>query len=279
MRNSTHKPRKKSLVTAKSIAQALTKLPASAPASAAKQYQCSICQDVGYLRYDLPTDHADFGKLQPCQCKAKAIADFKNRNLFSICQLDDLYGLRFENFNPNGLNGLTTSQRKSVNEAFRKCNEYAKEPDAPMGWLLLVGTFGCGKTHLAAAIANFMAERKHVQTLFVTVPALLDQLRNTYDTKEQTFTDLMEQIQAVQLLVLDDFGAEQPTDWAKEKLFQILNRRYISAAPTVITSNLAQQKMENLYPRIYSRVRDSALSTIVIIEADDQRTKKPKRKL
>ena len=61
------------------------------------------------------------------------------------------------------------------------------------GWLLLQGGFGCGKTHLAAAIANFTVGMG-VPTLFLTVPDLLDTLRFAYDDPEATFEQRFDEI-------------------------------------------------------------------------------------
>ncbi len=87
------------------------------------------------------------------------------------------------------------------------------------GWLLLQGGYGCGKTHLAAAIANF-AVGMGVPTLFLTVPDLLDLLRFAFDAEDITFEQRFEQIRTAALLVLDDFGTQSATAWAQEKLFK-----------------------------------------------------------
>ena len=78
-----------------------------------------------------------------------------------------------------------------------------------MGWLLLMGTYGCGKTHLAAAIANF-AVQMGVPTLFLTVPDLLDWLRFSYGNSETNFETRFDEIRNIQLLVLDDLGHKTP---------------------------------------------------------------------
>ena len=76
-------------------------------------------------------------------------------------------------------------------------------------------------------------------TLFITVPDLLDSLRFAYQSTEATFEQRFEQIRQAPLLVLDDFGTQNATAWAQEKLFQIINYRYINRLPLVITTNLA----------------------------------------
>ena len=75
-------------------------------------------------------------------------------------------------------------------------------------------------------------------TLFLTVPDLLDWLRYSYDSPDTTFEQRFEEIRNVSLLVLDDLGAQNATPWAAEKLFQIIDYRYVAPA-AVVTTNLA----------------------------------------
>mgnify|MGYP001764635057 CR=1 FL=1 len=75
------------------------------------------------------------------------------------------------------------------------------------GWLLLTGGFGCGKTHLAAAIANHVVNNG-IPTLFLTVPDLLDWLRFSYSGDAASFESRFEEIRTMPLLVLDDLGTQ-----------------------------------------------------------------------
>lgn len=135
------------------------------------------------------------------------------------------------------------------------------------GWLVLLGNYGCGKTHLAAAIANYAADLG-VPTIFLTVPDLLDWLRFAYDDPQSSFEERFEEIRNISLLVLDDLGTQNVTPWAREKLFQIINYRYINQLPVVVTSN---SKLEQLEERIRSRFLDPDLVTKVIINVLDYR--------
>ena len=136
------------------------------------------------------------------------------------------------------------------------------------GWLLFTGTYGSGKTHLAAAIANEAVQRG-IPTLFLTVPDLLDWLRASFDDKETRYEDRFSEIRNIDLLVLDDLGTQNATPWVQEKLYQIINHRYVNQLPLVVTTN---QDLDEIDGRIRSRLHDPDLVTRVRITAPDYRS-------
>jgi DNA replication protein DnaC len=150
--------------------------------------------------------------------------------------------------------------------AFKRALDYANHPT---GWLILFGNYGCGKTHLAAAIANKVING-NCEVLFTVVPDILDHLRSTFGpTSEVAYDDRFEQIRNAKLLILDDLGTENATPWAREKLYQIINHRYNYALPTVITSN---REPKDIDPRIRSRMDDRVLCLEqIMIGAGDYR--------
>ncbi len=172
--------------------------------------------------------------------------------------------LTFDNFEPRGQIGLGPAQADSLERAYNHARQFASKLN---GWLVIQGPFGCGKTHLAAGVANFVVDIG-IPTLFLTVPDLLDSLRFAYNNPDATFEERFEDIRRSALLIMDDFGTENATPWAQEKLFQILNYRYINNLPLVITTNLSLNQLEG---RISSRLQDPELVTRVKILAPDFR--------
>jgi DNA replication protein DnaC len=108
--------------------------------------------------------------------------------------------------------------------------------------LLLIGATGTGKTGLAICILKARLEQA-VPSLFVSVPDLLDKIRATF-SGHGDYTQLMEAVKAIDLLVLDDLGAHYATRWASEKLFQVLGYRHDWQLPTVITSDRPLSELE-----------------------------------
>ena len=227
---------------------------------------CPICRGTGYYREDFPVGHPQFGKLQVCTCRKKQLEQFAYEKLFSLSQLDELSHLTFENFNPRGRADYSDFIADSVERAYQAAQRYAQ---TMQGWLLIQGKYGCGKTHLAAAIANYGVEMR-IPTLFATAPDLLDLLRFTYNDPDTSFEERFRDFRSVKLLILDDFGTENATGWAREKLFQILNYRYINKLPLVITTNL---DLDEIDARIRSRLQDEKVVEHVRILAPDHRLK------
>jgi DNA replication protein DnaC len=228
---------------------------------------CSICGGIGYVVPDLPLTHPDFGKAVPCRCREQERLDRRLRALQSINNMSAIRRFTFANFIPEPSH-INPAQAFNLHRALDNCSYYA---EAPEGWLLLMGAYGCGKTHLAAAIANARVDAGE-PALFIVVPDLLDHLRAAFAPQSDvSYDNLFEQLRTTPLLILDDLGAHSSTAWAQEKLFQLLNYRYVARLNTVITTN---QRLEEMDPRIRSRLNDPSLVKHYHITAPDFRAGK-----
>jgi len=225
---------------------------------------CPRCGGVGYYRRDVPVGHPDFGRAIPCDCQAAAQQQARLEGLRRASNLGMLTRQTFESFVPEGF-GLAPHLQANLRRAFEACRAYAEKPE---GWLVLRGRYGCGKTHLAAAIANYRIARGQ-PVLFMVVPDLLDYLRAAYrpDT-DSSYDEQFDAVRNAPLLILDDLGTQSSTPWAQEKLFQLLNYRYNGLLPTVITTN---RELEEIDPRLRSRLADTELCQVLTILAPDFR--------
>jgi DNA replication protein DnaC len=225
---------------------------------------CPYCGGLGFVVPAVGPEDPGFGRAVPCTCRAAELEARRHDQLMQMSQLGALTESTFNTFIPEG-HGLNEAKRRNLRIAFETAQTYAHQPN---GWLVLKGGYGCGKTHLAAAIANHrLAEGEPV--LFVNTPDLLDHLRSAYSPNAETGYDArFDQVRNAPLLVLDDLGTQSNTEWAQEKLYQIFNYRYNARLPTVITTNA---ELESLEPRIRSRVVDPSLVQVVHILAHDFR--------
>ena len=187
--------------------------------------------------------------------------------------------MTFETFEPNGAPSSNPTERDCLRDALNEARDFAEKPEK---WLYLHGRTGVGKTHIAVAIANVQAKKGAVVT-FWSVPDLLDNLRNTFgNSNEKPFYSLFESVRNCELLILDDFGAQQMTDWALEKLYQIISYRHDRLLPTIITSqdirwdgadnsNWARVRGKHQWDSIRSRLNDMSVVTDRMMEAPDYR--------
>jgi DNA replication protein DnaC len=215
------------------------------------------------VRQDVPVGDPFFGKPVPCECKELELETRNRLALANFSSLDPFPDKTFETFHP---------RVPGLQEAFDAARQYAADP---FGWLVLSGTHGVGKTHLAAAIANARLAAGDA-VFFSIVPDLLDHLRAAFaPTSELPYDALFDKIREAKLLVLDDLGAENSTAWATEKLFQLINYRYNYRMPTVVTTNT--RLLSQMDERIRSRLSDISLVRHCAISAQDYRARHVER--
>ncbi|OGO49794.1 MAG: hypothetical protein A2148_07380 [Chloroflexi bacterium RBG_16_68_14] len=220
---------------------------------ASDEEACPICKGASFLRRDLPLGHPEFGQAIPCRCVEQESQEERLDRLHRYSNLGPLTRLTFENLIRRGRSADPRDQAR-----FQRCVEDAEAfAHDPQGWLVLVGASGCGKTHIAAAIANRCLERG-VPALFVVVPDLLDHLRAAYKPEAEVgYDQLFEQVRNAPVLILDDLGTQTATPWAQEKLFQVINHRFNARLPTVVTTNVPLNKFDE---RLRTRLGDPSLS-------------------
>jgi DNA replication protein DnaC len=119
------------------------------------------------------------------------------------------------------------------------------------------GDVGTGKTTLAMLVSKVAMERDHTVAIY-SLPRLLAMLRDTYDDgAEYSLTDLIDRLCSVELLHIDDVGAEQTSPWVLEQLYTIVNTRYEDGRALVLTTNLTEEQLEaQIGARTVSRIHE-----------------------
>lgn len=131
-------------------------------------------------------------------------------------------------------------------------------PGAP--GLILAGVVGCGKSHLACAIAKRLIERGVRVARYNTADLLVD-IKAAWDRRDDTEADLIDELLAHQVILLDDLGVEAPRPWITERLYAIVNRCGEAERTLIVTTNETAESLTRRYGegsmglRILSRVK------------------------
>jgi len=202
--------------------------------------------------------------------KTVQLGNFSSRLALGIGEVrsEMLARMTFDNFDTKGGANASPLDQETLERAMHTAQAFAA---APEGWLLFNGPRGCGKTHLAVAIAGERLKQGS-QVFFAFVPTLLDHLRATFAPGSPVgYDELFEQLNSVSLLVLDDLGSESSTAWAEEKLYQIVVHRHEARLPTIVTTVSTIEDLEDTKSRIASRLVDGIVVDWLPITAPNYR--------
>lgn len=147
--------------------------------------------------------------------------------------------------------------------------------------LLFCGTVGSGKTYLACCIANALIEEYMISVKIRNFAQIINDLqKGGFDLDKNEY---IESLTNVSVLILDDLGIERDTSYAKEQVYNIVNSRYLKQKPTIFTTNLPYEKIQNSddgveYERIYSRIIEMCIPVKVMGEDFRKRLQKEKLK-
>lgn len=121
--------------------------------------------------------------------------------------------------------------------------------------LCLIGPPGIGKTHIAVSVLRAIVTEKGARGLFYDVRDLLRMIRSTYNPVVRTAEmDILRPVMEADLLVLDDLGAEKPSEWVEETMNLIVNTRYNERRPTIFTTNYEDSPDETQLDSLRVRV-------------------------
>lgn len=178
-------------------------------------------------------------------------------------------GKNFDNYQPSEKNKKGFARVKKYAENFE---ERFQNGD----WLLMTGGYGLGKTHLALAAAKEILKYfavKHIdrnpnqiyyagateKIIFTTSSELIQDIRDSYDSDNVNEQEVMNRFKTTPLLIIDDLGTEKASEWQQEKMYIILDYRYRELLPTIITTNLEWEELENhISLRVIERMIEAA---------------------
>lgn len=238
---------------------------------------CPHCHDRGIIIVDNNT-------AVPCNCvKQKSTQKkFKSAKLPKDMLKATFSSFKFNYYSKESMVGQR-SHYQLAKMAFDAAMEFVGRSleKTEADGLYITGPVGSGKTFLACCIANALLEGGR-EVLFLVVPDLLDEIKATYDYQQQTAyseQDLLDTARKVELLILDDLGAHNYTEWVRNKIYSIINYRVNHQLPTIITSNISLEDLDNfLGERTTSRIFQMCKGYLLTVDNDIRYLKRQEKK-
>ena len=224
---------------------------------------CGVCHErrQNYIQVSSPTDEDPERKLPlkvTCQCRcdrereaAEKKAEEDKKAMERVSRLKKA-SLMDEKFREATFSAFRVDKDNARN--LKLCKRFVDAFDemvAKNQGLLLWGDVGTGKTYIAACVANALLE-KGVPVVITSLVKLLE-INQSGEDRE---SDIIARMNSAKLVIFDDLGAERSTDYALEKVYNIIDSRYRRKLPMIVTTNLTIEEMKSETDRRYTRIYD-----------------------
>jgi DNA replication protein DnaC len=210
----------------------------------------------------------DGRRARPCSCRPSRMA--RKRSAAVAGRLPKRF--REVSFDREPIASMNDSLIREVRSYVRSIRERLDEGRG----IWFVGGVGTGKTTLAMLISKAAMEADRTVAIY-SLPRLLALLRDTYgDDAQYSLSELIERLCAVDLLHIDDVGAEQSSPWVLEQLYTIVNTRYEDGRALLLTTNLDREALvQQIGPRTVSRIFEICGGDPLPMWGDDHRIPQP----
>ena len=212
-----------------------------------------------------------------CQCRCQQEQmDAQRQDLRRQEELDRFARMRSTAMRDPALRKCTFAESKYHCPAMEIARKYADQWSrmlASSSGLLLWGNVGTGKTYIAACIANALLD-KGVPVLMTSFARMLGAMPGPASGEQ---TGIIDDWMQYPLLIIDDLGIERDTPYTMELIYSIIDSRYRSGKPMIITTNLTMQELENPDSREKMRIYDRVLECCTPVRVDGQHIRSAKR--
>lgn len=226
------------------------------------RYTCPICKDTGFINS------------RRCKCHTELLKELQREKIRKFAPLDEC---TFESFDtkyyPDEIMDNSVSPRLKAEKIKESCRKYAASFTKASPSLMFMGSTGLGKTHLSLAIAN-VAINKGFGVAYGTAQNILNDLQNENFGRTDNLKYNENDILNCDLLLIDDLGTEFKSSYSTACLYNIINSRIASKKPTIVSTNLTFDELEEKYDqRITSRLT-GVYKTLILVGNDIRYIKK-----
>lgn len=204
-------------------------------------YKCDKCKDTGFIG------------ITKCQCYKKFLVQlyYKNSDLKDLLKKNNFDNFTFNYYSTQRSGNEPRSPRKNMEDILSKVTAYIKGFADTNENLLFMGNSGTGKTFLTNCIAKELIERGFL----VIYRTSDDIIKNLKEIKFNNNADMEDLLVNCDLLIIDDLGTEQISDFSKTELFNLLNKKLLTHKKMIISTNLSLEDILKTYSeRISSRL-------------------------
>lgn len=208
------------------------------------QYKCEKCKDTGFIGN------------QKCTCYKQHLVRiyYKNSDLNQLTKDNNFDNFNFDYYSSRKTGNEPESPRKNIEKIFTRSMNFIRNFDSSNENLLFYGNSGTGKTFLSNCIAKELLDKGHL-VVYRTAESLLQNLKHIRFEGDDTLEDL---ILNCDLLIIDDLGTEQVTDFSKTELFNLLNKKLLKGKSMIVSTNCTLEELLKIYSeRISSRLLGS----------------------
>lgn len=210
-------------------------------------------------------------QLVPISCKCERDKEAERKKVQRQSKLEMIRSEAFPLKEMESYRFVDAEESEAIKVA-RKYVDNFEEFKAKGKGIMFYGSIGCGKTYAACCIGNALIER----SISVKMVKFSTLMRKLWSVKEKA--EMLDSLNNHTLLIIDDFGTENDTEYTKEAIFDVIDARYNAKLPTIITSNLTGKEMKEEQDvqkrRIYSRVTEMCIPVRCL--GDDRRIIKAK---
>ena len=223
---------------------------------------CSVCHARTQITIINPFTGQERKVRCICECRQKELEERKNREVQE--ENERMRRVCFKETNMKNCTFVNDDRKNpKLSDAMKRYVDRFEEFKSENKGLLLYGNVGTGKTFLTACVANALIDKGY-HVLMTNFTTIINTIQGMYEGKQEYINSLNK----YSLLILDDLGTERSSEYVQEQVYNIVDARYRSGLPLIITTNLTMDELKNNHEIGYARIYDRILERCHPVKVD-----------